>query len=74
MEGIGRALGNTFGGHWWGIGGHWRALVMKRNKIDHSVAYDELSAKHRKPNANLNKVDFHRKKKPSNIFLKIRGI
>ena len=26
-RGIGEALAPTFGGHWVGIGGHWRALV-----------------------------------------------
>ena len=46
MEGIGRALGNTFGGHWWGIGGHWRALVVTRHKNAHIDAHNAHSEKY----------------------------
>ena len=43
MEGIGKALGNTFDGHWWGIGGHWRALVENRHTNVHTVAHNANS-------------------------------
>ena len=46
MEGIGRALDSTFDGHWWGIGGHWRALVKKRHKSVHDVDDTAHSEKH----------------------------
>ena len=58
MEGIGRALDNTFEGHWWGIGGHWRALVKKRHKNVYTVVYNAHSDKYTKTYDNHEKVTF----------------
>ena len=48
MEGIGRALGNTFGGHWGGIGGHWRALVEKGHKTSYTHVHNAHNGKYTK--------------------------
>ena len=48
MEGIGRSLEDTFEGHWWGIGGHWRALVKKRQKNVQTVTDSTHNENHTK--------------------------
>ena len=74
MEGIGRALDNTFEGHWWGIGGHWRALVKKRHTNAYTVAYDGHNEKHRKTYENHGKHHFNDTQQASIFFRKILGI
>jgi hypothetical protein len=41
-------LDNTFDGHWWVIGGHWRSLVTERHKDVLIVADSAHSGKHTK--------------------------
>ena len=48
MRGIGRALDDTFEGHWWGIGGHWRALVDKSHMSAHTAANNADNGKQNK--------------------------
>ena len=48
MGGIGMALDDTFEGHWWGIGGHWRALVHKSHMSAHTRTNNAHHEKQRK--------------------------
>ena len=47
-QGIGRALVGFFRRHWWGIGGHWRALVKERHKNVHTHVHNARSGKYTK--------------------------
>ena len=73
MEGIGRALGNTFGGHWWGIGGHWRALVNTMHKSVHTDAHNAHSETYTKTYDDNEKNTFPWHQMNLNYFCKNPG-
>ena len=50
VEGIGRAFATHIGGHWWGIGGHWRALVTKMSNREHNALDKPILETHTKHN------------------------
>ena len=58
VEGIGRAFATHIGGHWWGIGGHWRALVTKMNNKPHMALDSPFPDKHTKHNGKHHETHF----------------